>query len=126
MVARRLQKESSGDVNTGVVALWHVESSRRPRIEPTSPVLAGGFFTTGPPGESTTDSLYASVYVIWVATLTIRRDDLTVMCIERESCSHWNILVSDAELDNRNWAVYVSSRSQPGLLLVNVQSGWVT
>ena len=34
--------------------------------------------------------------------------------------------MSDAELDNRNWAVYVSSRSQPGLLLVNVQSGWIT
>ena len=121
MVARRLQKESSGAVNIGLVALWRVESSRRPRIEPTSPALAGGFFTTGPPGESTTDSLYASIYVIWMATLTIRRDDPEVTCIERESCSHCNILVSDAELDNKHWAVYVSSRSQPGLLLVNVQ-----
>ena len=46
-----------------------------------SPILAGEFFTTGLPGKSTTDSLYASIYIIWMATLTIRRDDLKVICI---------------------------------------------
>ena len=34
--------------HTGLVAVWHVGSSR---IEPGSPALAGRFFTTEPPGN---------------------------------------------------------------------------
>ena len=35
---------------TGLVILQHVES--QPQIEPMSPVLLGGFLSTGPPGRS--------------------------------------------------------------------------
>ena len=34
--------------HTGLVALWGLP---RPRIEPVSPALVGGFLTTGPPGK---------------------------------------------------------------------------
>ena len=37
--------------HTGLVAPWHVESSW-PGIKSMSPLLAGRFLTTGPPGKS--------------------------------------------------------------------------
>ena len=36
---------------TGLVAPEHVEHLPRSGIEPMSPALAGGFFTTEPPGK---------------------------------------------------------------------------
>ena len=36
---------------TGLVALRHLDLPRQ-RIEPVSPALAGGFFTTQPPGKA--------------------------------------------------------------------------
>ena len=46
--------------HTGLVALRHVGCGilvPRPGIEPASPALEGGFFTTGPPGKSRLHSL---------------------------------------------------------------------
>ena len=56
----------------GLVAPQHVESSR-PGIKPTYPALAGGFLTTGLPGNS---------YNVWVKnSLKTYKEQMAILCM---------------------------------------------
>ena len=47
-----------------------------PGIEPASPALEGGFFTTGPPGKSPSDCNYTNLAVVEIPGGAIPRAEV--------------------------------------------------